>query len=193
MQLLLGKLRMSNSAIVEALLAIDEKVLTNNNSITLRAGMPTDEEMAQLQGYEEDPSQLGVTERFFLSLKEVPMPAIRIDAQIFVVNCTEMVEELSGKLRKLESTLGSFQTSSRFKHLLEVVLALGNYLNGSSARGGAYGFSVSGLTKVAEMKAQDNKTTLLEYIVQCCFKQSPDLLQLREDFQDLEEASKGEV
>jgi len=192
-QLLLGKLRMSNSAIVEALLAIDEKVLTKNNSITLRAGMPTDEEMAQLQGYEEDPSQLGVTERFFLSLKEVPMPAIRIDAQIFVVNCTEMVEELSGKLRKLESTLGSFQSSSRFKHLLEVVLALGNYLNGSSARGGAYGFSVSGLTKVAEMKAQDNKTTLLEYIVQCCFKQSPDLLQLREDFQDLEEASKGEV
>lgn len=184
---------MSNAAIVEALLAIDERVLTKGNLITLRAGMPTDEEIAQLQGYEEDPSQLGVTERFFLSLKEVPMPAIRIDAQMFVVNGNEMVEELGEKLRKLEATFSAFQTSSRFKRLLEVVLALGNYLNGTSSRGGAYGFSLSGLTKVAEMKAQDNKTTLLEYIVQYCFKQYPDLLQLREDFQDLEEASKGEV
>ena len=184
---------MSNAAIVEALLAIDEKVLTKGNLITLRAGMPTDEEIAQLQGYEEDPSQLGVTERFFLSLKEVPMPAIRIDAQMFVVNGNEMVEELGEKLRKLEATFSAFQTSSRFKGLLEVVLALGNYLNGTSSRGGAYGFSLSGLTKVAEMKGQDNKTTLLDYIVQYCFKQYPDLLQLREDFTDLEEASKGEV
>lgn len=35
-QLLLGKLRMSNTAIVEALLRIDESVLTRGNLITLK-------------------------------------------------------------------------------------------------------------------------------------------------------------
>jgi len=40
------------------------------------------------------------------------------------------------------------QESKRLKPLLEIVLALGNHLNGNTARGGAYGFKLDSLTKV---------------------------------------------
>jgi hypothetical protein len=38
--------------------------------------------------------------------------------------------------------------SPKFKKVLEVVLALGNYLNGGSFRGAAYGFKLDALNKL---------------------------------------------
>jgi len=40
------------------------------------------------------------------------------------------------------------KNSQKLRKILEVVLALGNYLNGGTNRGGAYGFKVSFLVKV---------------------------------------------
>jgi cytokinesis protein len=102
-----------------------------------------------------------------------------------------MIEELSARVLKLENTFGAFQKSEKFRSLLEVLLALGNYLNGTSNRGGAYGFSISSFQKVIEMKSQDNKTSLLEYVVAYCAQRLPSVLQLNTDFPDLEDACKG--
>ena len=53
---------------------------------------------------------------------------------------------------------------SRFKQVLETILALGNYLNGSTSRGGAYGFKLEGLLKLGSVKSVDNKESLLHYL-----------------------------
>jgi len=45
-------------------------------------------------------------------------------------------------------------------------LALGNYINGDSARGGAFAFKLDSLEKTADMKFNDNKRNLLMYIVE---------------------------
>ena len=47
--------------------------------------------------------------------------------------------------------------------LLQVVLSIGNALNGGTAKGNAPGFKLSTLLKLAELKAADKKTTLLHY------------------------------
>ncbi len=56
------------------------------------------------------------------------------------------------------------QTSKKFKGVMEIVLALGNYINGGTYRGGAYGFKLDILTKLQDTKSSDNKTTLLHYL-----------------------------
>ena len=43
-------------------------------------------------------------------------------------------------------------------------LAVGNYMNGSTARGGAFGFKLDTLRKMAETKSADRSTTLLHFI-----------------------------
>lgn len=50
--------------------------------------------------------------------------------------------------------------------MLEYVLAVGNYLNGESARGGAWGFKFDNLIKISELLMKDNKTTLMMYVVE---------------------------
>ena len=41
----------------------------------------------------------------------------------------------------------------------------GNYLNGGSSRGGAYGFTLETLTKADSTRGADNKTTLADVLV----------------------------
>lgn len=52
--------------------------------------------------------------------------------------------------------------------MIKVTMAYGNYLNGESARGGAFGFKLEALIKAGEMKSLDGKETLLMLIVQDC-------------------------
>ncbi|KAA6399121.1 MAG: putative formin like protein [Streblomastix strix] len=49
--------------------------------------------------------------------------------------------------------------------ILESILAIGNYLNGESNQGCAYGCRLDVLSKICDFKGNDNKTTLLEYLV----------------------------
>mgnify|MGYP001808277357 CR=1 FL=1 len=52
-----------------------------------------------------------------------------------------------------------------FKLLIKCTLAIGNYVNGDSARGGAFGFKIDAITKAADIKSADGKETLLMSIV----------------------------
>ena len=49
---------------------------------------------------------------------------------------------------------------------MEYALAAGNYMNGQSARGGAYGFKFDMMEKLADVKSTDNKSSLLMFIIQ---------------------------
>lgn len=55
------------------------------------------------------------------------------------------------RAQEIDAVLGAcneVKQSGKFKKVLEVVLALGNYLNGGSFRGAAYGFKLDVLNKL---------------------------------------------
>ena len=56
-------------------------------------------------------------------------------------------------------------------------LAIGNYLNGGTNKGAAWGFKVDSLNKLIGTKTLDNKSTLLHYMARkVCRWPSPHLL-----------------
>ena len=85
--------------------------------------------------------------RFLVRLKSVALrhtfdatlERVRAETKMFRQACEEVTE--SKKLRKL----------------LEVVLKVGNYVNGSTPRGGAWGFKLDTLAKFETVKANDGK------------------------------------
>jgi dishevelled associated activator of morphogenesis len=82
--------------------------------------------------------------------------------------------------------------SRRLRKLLELVLALGNYMN-RGARGNAFGFRLQSLNRLADTKASSAKakgTTLLHYLVQIIEAKFKDILRLEEDMPHIKEASK---
>ena len=48
--------------------------------------------------------------------------------------------------------------------MCEVTLAIGNYLNGGTGKGAAWGFRLDALNKLGGTKSQDGTSTLLHYI-----------------------------
>lgn len=67
----------------------------------------------------------------------------------------------------------------------------GNYMNGESKRGGAWGFKLEVLPKLADTKTLDNKSTLLHYLVLFCEKKFPDLIDFFMEMPNLETGARG--
>jgi hypothetical protein len=85
------------------------------------------------------------------------------------------------------------KNSKRLRRTLEVVLAIGNYLNGSTFRGGAYGFKLDALLKLFEIKTNTNKETVVHYIAELAERKFPEVASLSQDFPHLESSTKEPI
>lgn len=79
-----------------------------------------------------------------------------------------MVTEVSARVRSVLDASREVQRSRRLRKLLELVLALGNYMN-RGARGNASGFRLASLNRLVDTRASlpgRPSTTLLHYLVE---------------------------
>lgn len=70
------------------------------------------------------------------------------------------------------------KTCEPFLKLLQAVLELGNHLNAGTHRGGAVGFKLDTLLKLADIKAVDKRTSLLQFVIEQLRKQDPSIDRL---------------
>jgi len=71
-----------------------------------------------------------------------------------------------------------------------MVLALGNYLNGQSNRGGCYGVRLNSLPKMVEVKAANGKMNLMHYLMDLLEKKHKELLTLIEELTPVHDAAR---
>lgn len=75
------------------------------------------------------------------------------------------VNEICPKIKNVMEASREISRSRRLRKLLEIVLALGNYMN-RGARGNASGFRLASLNRLGDTKSSACKgTTLLHYLV----------------------------
>lgn len=139
--------------------------------------------------HEKFPKALGLTERFFLALAKVPQHAERVEALHIKHHAEATFESFVKKATKLTSSHKAVLNSSKLQTLLEVILAVGNFMNGTGFRGGAYGFSITLLPKLKDTKGEGG-VSLLQFIVNFLKTKESDALQILEDFPELGEAEK---
>ena len=76
------------------------------------------------------------------------------------------VGEVQPRIKSVMEASREVARSRRLRRLLELVLALGNYMN-RGARGNASGFRLASLNRLADTKSSAAKgTTLLHYLVE---------------------------
>jgi hypothetical protein len=89
------------------------------------------------------------------------------------------------------TAVNEVKKSPKLKKVLEVVLAVGNYLNGGTQRGQAYGFKLEVLKKLRDTKSADNQTTLLHYLVQLIDAKEPDAAMFPKEIKHVVAAARG--
>lgn len=127
---------------------------------------PTDEEKRKFQKFDGDPTLLGPADRFTYAVLGVPNAWLRLEAMLYKAQFKEEFESDMRSLETLKMACKDLKESRTFRKLLEAVLKTGNTLNMGTFRGDAQAFKMDTLLKLADVKAVDNKTTLLHFVIQ---------------------------
>lgn len=100
------------------------------------------------------------------------------------------LNDLKLRIQSVKEASCEVARSQRLRKLLEVVLALGNYMN-RGARGNASGFRLVSLSRLDDTKSSvEKETTLLHYLVELFEKSFKNLLKLHEDIPHVRQAAK---
>uniref|UniRef100_A0A8C2ZB71 Formin-like 2b n=1 Tax=Cyclopterus lumpus TaxID=8103 RepID=A0A8C2ZB71_CYCLU len=128
--------------------------------------LPTEAEVKLLRQYERDRKPLEALsdeDRFMMQFSRIERLNQRMSIMTFMGNFTDNVQMLTPQLHAMIAASVSIKSSQKLKKILEIILALGNYMN-SSKRGAVYGFKLQSLDLLLETKSTDRKQTLLHYI-----------------------------
>ena len=72
--------------------------------------------------------------------------------------------EIQSQIDTLLASTDQVNDSKLFQRALEYILAVGNYMNGSTPRGAAYGFKLDTLVKLHTIKSVDARIHLMHYL-----------------------------
>ncbi|KAI8613766.1 hypothetical protein BC830DRAFT_1066253 [Chytriomyces sp. MP71] len=189
--------KLKHQEIKDGILAMNGAVLTTDNLNVLLQVIPTDAEIDLLSSYKGDPTLLGNSEKFVRTISAVPRLRARLEAIAFQQRLSEELAEIKPDLATVHKASKSLMASSRFNKVLQAVLVIGNYINGSTFRGGAYGFEISSLLKLKDTKAddashlKDRAPTLLHYLARRLEEVDEDLIDLKSEIGPVEGASRG--
>lgn len=161
----LARFRMTHPAIRDALLSLDDKILDEEKMNSLYTIVPTADEIEAVNEYSGDADELGQTEKFFLTIGTIPNVRERVEIFLFRLRYENQYSEIVRSISLLEQALSCLRSCKSLHRVLEFILALGNYLNGGTNKGGAFAFHLDTLTKLKNMKAADNQMTLLHFLV----------------------------
>eukprot|EP00475_Leptophrys_vorax_P031154 TRINITY_DN47114_c0_g1_i1.p1 TRINITY_DN47114_c0_g1~~TRINITY_DN47114_c0_g1_i1.p1 ORF type:complete len:1003 (-),score=309.79 TRINITY_DN47114_c0_g1_i1:101-3109(-) len=188
----LARFKIQPEVIRDAILAMDEQLLNTERLPQIIKCAPTPEECETVKNFDGDQNMLGNTEKFFLALSEISNLQPKLDLWAYKQAFDDTYRDLKNKLDLVTNATLEIRTSKRFRQLLEVVLAIGNYLNGGTKTGQAFGFKLATLKQLNGTKTLDNKSNLLEYIIIFCERKNPSIRQFVDDFKDVPDAMKVE-
>ena len=181
--IVLSKLKMSPATIVDALLAVNEDVLNLNMVNCLLDAIPTPDEISLISNYNGEYDMLENPEKYILEIKDVKSIKVRLQALQFYFTHKELFDDLQLKIKKLIELFENISKEQRIIVLMKYTLAIGNYMNGESARGGAFGFKLDAFDKIADIKNINGKKNLLAYVIEVIERNSGSIyIQVDEEF-----------
>merc|ERR1719244_639478 len=135
-----------------------------------------------------DPNELTPEDRFMLKLSKVERLPAKLEIMSFMSTFYEYLHAVRPRIDSICLASKSTRNSKKFKKILEIILAFGNYMN-SSKKGAAYGFKMSSLDSLSITKSSDKKSTIVHYIVDVVNAKYPDLKGFESELRYIDKAA----
>ncbi|XP_017090055.2 formin-like protein isoform X1 [Drosophila bipectinata] len=185
------KLGMPIDDVIAAIHSLDLKKLSLENVELLQKMVPTDAEVKSYKEYiieRKDQQLLTEEDKFMLQLSRVERISSKLAIMNYMGNFVDSVHLISPQVQSIAGASNSLKQSRKFKAVLEIVLAFGNYLN-SNKRGPAYGFKLQSLDTLIDTKSTDKRSSLLHYIVATIRAKFPELLNFESELYGTDKAA----
>ncbi|XP_075925722.1 FH1/FH2 domain-containing protein 3-like [Petromyzon marinus] len=162
--------------IKNAIITFDEFALNRESVEKLLTMMPTDEEKRRItEAQMANPDMhLGSAESFLFMLSSISELSARLQLWAFKLDYETMEKEVADPLMDLKDGMEQLRKNYTLKCILSTLLAIGNFLNGSSAKG----FELSYLQKVPEVKDTVHKRSLIYHICNVVVEKFPEASDL---------------
>ncbi|XP_018605965.1 FH1/FH2 domain-containing protein 3 isoform X1 [Scleropages formosus] len=159
-----------------AILSFDEYALNKEGIEKILTMIPTEEEKQKIQEAQlANPDvPLGSAEQFLLTLSSISELSARLQLWAFKMDYEVMEKEVAEPLQDLKEGMDQLENNKTLRYILSTLLAIGNFLNGSTAKG----FELSYLEKVPEVKDTVHKQSLLHHACTIVVEKFPDSTDL---------------
>jgi hypothetical protein len=153
------------------------------NLVTLA---PTEDELKMMRAFKGDSNRLGLCEKFFLAVLDVPNARARAQGLLFQYDFDERLVEARRRIFIFSAAVQQVMKADRLHRFLKAVLVLGNKMNGVDAKhrkGTVRAFTLNSLHQLHMTKTfGDVPVTALVYLIHTLQRVDPDLLKLSSDF-----------
>ncbi|KAI8337692.1 hypothetical protein BC941DRAFT_352320 [Chlamydoabsidia padenii] len=171
------------------ILAVDDLLCTENVLTNLQLNVPTAEEMGKLSVFvksasEDQLEQLSKPDTFCVEMMKIDRYKERVDNMLFRCTFNDKYQQLTKNMNSVLEASIALKESQSFKELLRLILVLGNYMNGSTFQGGAFGVKISSINKLVDTKGTEGDTTLLHFLVDTVEGKMPRLHGFLDDLQE---------
>ena len=167
--IVLNKIRIDSLEISDAIEQYDLNVLTQDICDLLLPIMPNEAEIKEVAAFNGDILQeLQTCDQFVLIISGIIGYKERIKAILFKYNYVDDYIIISKEINRVFKVFKFMKEDKNLQRLLEVMLALGNYMNGGGFRGGAFGYTLASLVKFSDTKS--NGYTFIDYVVKFIYE-----------------------
>ncbi|KAI9325341.1 formin homology 2 domain-containing protein [Obelidium mucronatum] len=189
--IMLKAIKMSPVVIAQAVENCDLETLKQFIINELLKVVPTEDEIMSIKQNEDQSANFAVAEKFFQAMSGISHYELKLKAMYFQASYDELLDDVENMIGWLKRATWDVRDSVKFKELLTVILALGNYMN-SGQRGGAYGFKLNTLLKLVDTKSsvQARKHTLLHYLTEIMPRKFPQVVGFQEELTHVDDGSK---
>ncbi|KAM7000003.1 protein diaphanous homolog 1 [Tautogolabrus adspersus] len=190
LSIFLGSFRLPYEEIKNAVLEVNEKILTESMVQNLIKQLPAPEQLSVLAEMKDEYEDLAEAEQFGVVISSVKKLMPRLQAISFKLQFEEQLNNIKPDVVSVTAACEELRKSQTFSKLLEITLLVGNYMNSGSRNGKAFGFSISYLCKLRDTKSADLKQTLLHFLADVCQEQYPDVMGFADELIHVEKASR---
>ncbi|UJR23120.1 hypothetical protein I4U23_026141 [Adineta vaga] len=171
-----------------AILKMDSSVINKEGIEKLLTMLPTEDEKNRIIEAQMANSDLplGSAEQFLLTLASVVELEARLKLWLFKLDFDNIELEIAEPLMDLKNGMKNLKENTTLRHILEVLLAVGNFLNGAES----IGFQLDYLAKVPEVKDTIQKHSLLFHVCNLVVEKYPDSTDLYSEIGEITRCSK---
>ncbi|OBZ82693.1 Delphilin, partial [Choanephora cucurbitarum] len=174
------------------ILSLSPMIMQEHVLVNLIKFAPDQDEAEKIEKYaaSSDMSKLSLPDQLSFYMLSIPQFKARIQCLMFKVTFWDRIDHLEKNMEYLLSASTSLQQAKKFKKLLQMILTLGNFMNGNTSRGGALGIRIASINKIIDTKGSSS-TTLMHILVQTVENSFPEIIGFLEELCYCQEASQG--
>ncbi|WVQ98293.1 hypothetical protein IAU59_005416 [Kwoniella sp. CBS 9459] len=148
----------------EAIANFNSDLCTETFLHELQSVLPNDDDRGKLLTHSADTEAelelLHPADRLMVRLIQLPHLNDRVKGMLFEVRFSQNVDLLVQSLDLLTVACHSLRHAELFRELLNVILTMGNYLNGTNFAGGAFGFKIASINRLVDTKSSGGQNLL---------------------------------